>query len=85
MNKKNKKNYLNWAKIAKKELKNNNLENLHYKTPNEIEIKQLYTLEDLKNLKKLNHNNLEGIIAGKSYYLGKINIKKGQQILNSHA
>ena len=38
-----------------------------------------------KNLKKLNHNNLEGIIAGKSYYLGKIDIKEGQRILDNNA
>jgi len=50
MNKKNKKNYLNWAQIAKKELKNNKLDNLHSKTPDGIEIKPLYTIEDLKNL-----------------------------------
>ena len=47
MNKKNKKNYLNWAQIAKKELKNNKLDNLHSKTPDGIEIKPLYTIEDL--------------------------------------
>ena len=45
----------------------------------------LSSYEDLKNLTKLNHPNLEGVIAGKSYYLGKINIKKGQQILDTHA
>ena len=40
---------------------------------------------DLKNFAKLNHPNLEGVIAGKSYYLGKIDIKKGQQILDNNA
>ena len=53
MNKKNKKNYLNWAQIAKKELKKNKLDNLHSKTPDGIEIKPLYTVEDLKNLEHI--------------------------------
>ena len=45
----------------------------------------LSSYKDLKDLINLQHPNLEGVIAGKSYYLGKINIKKGQQILNSNA
>ena len=45
----------------------------------------LSSYEDLKNLKKLDHHNLEGIIAGKSYYHGKIDIKEGQRILDSNA
>ena len=50
MNKKNKKNYLKWVQKAKKELKNNKLNHLSSKTPDGIEIKPLYTIEDLKNL-----------------------------------
>ena len=45
----------------------------------------LSSYKDLINLKNLNHPNLEGVIVGKSYYLGKIDIKKGQQILDNNA
>ena len=45
----------------------------------------LSSYNDLKNLAKLNNPNLEGIIAGKSFYLGKINIKKSQKILDKNA
>ena len=37
---------------------------------------------DLKNLLNLNNSLLEGVIAGKSFYLGRINIKTAQNILN---
>ena len=37
---------------------------------------------DLLNLLSLNNPLLEGIIAGKSFYLGKIEIKVAQKILN---
>ena len=50
MRKNNKKNYINWVQKAKKELKNNKLDNLYSKTPDGIEIKPLYTVEDLKSL-----------------------------------
>ena len=36
---------------------------------------------DLVNLNNLNNSFLEGVIAGKSFYLGKIDIKKAQKIL----
>ena len=42
----------------------------------------LTNYDDLKNLKKLNINNLEGVIAGKSFYVGNIDLVRGQQILN---
>ena len=45
----------------------------------------LSSYKDLKNLKNLNHPNLEGIILGKAYYHGQIEIKKGQQILDRDA
>ena len=45
----------------------------------------LSSYKDLENLTNLNHPNLEGVIAGKSYYLGKIDIKEGQQILDNNA
>ena len=38
--------------------------------------------EDLKNLKNLKLKNVEGIISGKSFYVGNIDLKKAQQILN---
>lgn len=44
----------------------------------------LTNYDDLKNLKKLNINNLEGVIAGKSFYVGNIDLVRGQQILNSN-
>ena len=50
MSKNNKKNYINWVKKAKKELRNIKLDNLYSKTPDGIKIKPLYTIEDLKNL-----------------------------------
>ena len=45
----------------------------------------LSNYKDLNNLANLNDPNLEGIIAGKSFYLGKIDIKKGQKILDKNA
>ena len=42
----------------------------------------LSNYEDLKNLKKLNHKKLEGIIVGKSFYSAAIEIKKGIQVLS---
>ena len=40
---------------------------------------------DLFGLKKLKSDNLEGVIAGKSFYVGNINLKKAQEILDNHA
>lgn len=45
----------------------------------------LASYRDLKKLTKINSSNLEGIIAGKSYYVGRINLKKAQKVLASHA
>ena len=45
----------------------------------------LSNYKDLVNLANLNDPNLEGIIAGKSFYLGKIHIKEGQKILDKNA
>ena len=42
----------------------------------------LTNYDDLNKLKNLNNKNLEGVIAGKSFYSGSIEIKKGLQILN---
>jgi len=40
---------------------------------------------DLINLKKIQSKNLEGVIAGKSFYVGNIDLKKAQQILDKNA
>ena len=37
---------------------------------------------DLINLKKLKTKNIEGIISGKSFYEGKIDLVEAQKILN---
>ena len=42
----------------------------------------LTNYDDLNKLKNLNNKNLEGVIAGKSFYSGSIEIKRGLQILN---
>ena len=42
----------------------------------------LKSYDDLRNLKQINDINLEGVIAGKSYYVGNIQIKKALEILN---
>ncbi len=44
----------------------------------------LTNYDDLKKLKKLNLKNVEGIISGKSFYVGNIDLKKGQSILDSN-
>ncbi len=44
----------------------------------------LTSYSDLENLKKLNIKNMEGVIAGKSFYVGNIDLIKGQMILNSN-
>jgi len=43
----------------------------------------LSTYEDIINLKKINSPNLEGVIAGKSFYSGNIKINKALEILNN--
>ena len=40
---------------------------------------------DLKKLKDVNNNNLEGVIAGKSFYVGNIDLKEAQKILDGNA
>ena len=44
----------------------------------------LTNYEDLNNLKKLNNQNIEGVISGKSFYVGKIDLNKAQKILESN-
>ena len=45
----------------------------------------LTNYDDLNELKKLNSESIEGIISGKSFYVGNIDLKKAQNILNSNA
>ncbi len=45
----------------------------------------LTNYDDLNELKKLNSESVEGIISGKSFYVGNIDLKKAQNILNSNA
>ena len=40
---------------------------------------------DLKKLKIIKSYNLEGVIVGKSFYVGNIDLKEAQKILNSNA
>ena len=42
----------------------------------------LTNYSDLINLKRLNLTNIEGIISGKSFYEGKIDLAEAQKILN---
>ena len=44
-------NYSNWTDLAKKEIKSQTLDRLLWKTPEGIEIKPLYTSEDVTGLK----------------------------------
>ncbi len=45
----------------------------------------LTNYDDLNNLKKLSFNNVEGIISGKSFYKGTIDLVKAQKILDNSA
>ena len=45
----------------------------------------LSNYDDLINLKKISSSNLEGVIAGKSFYSGNINIKEAFKILGPDA
>ena len=40
---------------------------------------------DLEQLKKIKSDNLEGVIAGKSFYVGSIDLKEAQKILDGNA
>ena len=42
----------------------------------------LSNYNDLKNLKKIKDKNLEGVIAGKAFYTGNLDIKKSLEIFN---
>ena len=43
-----------WKLLAEKELKDNSIDSLNWETPEDINIKPLYTENDLKNLNHLN-------------------------------
>jgi phosphoribosylformimino-5-aminoimidazole carboxamide ribonucleotide (ProFAR) isomerase len=45
----------------------------------------LSNYQDLHNLKEINSCNLEGVIAGKSFYSGNIEIHQALEILNINA
>ena len=45
----------------------------------------LKDINDLEKLKKIRSNKLEGVIAGKSFYVGNINLKKAQRVLDNNA
>ena len=45
----------------------------------------LSNYQDLHNLKKINSSKLEGVIAGRSYYSGNIEIHQALEILNINA
>ena len=40
---------------------------------------------DLEQLRNIEANNLEGVIAGKSFYVGNIDLKKAQKVLDGNA
>ena len=40
---------------------------------------------DLEQLRSLKFDNLEGVIAGKSFYVGNIDLKKAQKVLDGNA
>ena len=42
----------------------------------------LTNYSDLENLKNINFKNIEGIISGKSFYEGRIDLIEAQKILN---
>ena len=42
----------------------------------------LTNYSDLKKLKNLNFKNIEGVISGKSFYEGKIDLIEAQKLLN---
>ncbi len=44
----------------------------------------LTNYDDLKRITKLDLNNIEGIISGKSFYVGNIDLKKAQLILDTN-
>ena len=60
-------------------------ENINFSKKDLIVGGGLSSYYDLEELNKIKSKNLEGVIVGKSFYIGNINIKKGMDILNQHA
>ena len=42
----------------------------------------LGSYKDLENLNKISNDNLEGVIIGKAFYVGDIDLKVGQRLIN---
>ena len=63
----------------------NKIESTNEKNKQLILAGGLTNYDDLNELKKLNSESVEGIISGKSFYVGNIDLKKAQNILNSNA
>ncbi len=62
----------------------NKIESVHNLSKKFIIAGGLTNYNDLKNLKKLNLKNVEGIISGKSFYSGNIDLTEAQNILDSY-
>ena len=45
----------------------------------------LKDMEDIKGLKKIQNTNLEGVIAGKAYYVGNLDLKEADRLLGYNA
>ena len=60
-------------------------ENLNLSKKNLIVGGGLSTYKDLEALNKIKSKKLEGVILGKSFYVGNIEIKKGMGVLNKDA
>ena len=49
-----------WNSLAKKELREKKISEIEWKTPEGINVKPLYTEEDVKNLEHSNQSTLHG-------------------------
>ena len=57
-------------------------ENLKLTTKKLIVGGGLGSYKDLENLNKISNDNLEGVIIGKAFYVGDIDLKVGQRLIN---
>ena len=60
-------------------------ENLNLSEKNLIVGGGLSNYQDLEKIAKIKSKNFEGVIVGKAFYVGNIDIKKGMEILNKNA
>ena len=60
-------------------------ENLSLSEKNLIIGGGLSNYKDLEKLAEIKSKNFEGVIVGKAFYVGNIDIKKGMEILNKNA